>query len=72
MKHECFTKFNEVLAGHNGRLATALQVTETLGLRSRLLIATEKIDSKKRKPVPSVVASHCPFCGVQLDSVEGV
>ena len=26
----------------------------------------EKIDKAKRKPVPSVMCSHCPFCGEKL------
>jgi len=67
MSHDCFKKINDALAEKNGRLATALQVTETMGLRSRLLIAIEKIDKTKRKPVPLVTASFCPFCGVSLE-----
>lgn len=67
MSHECFKKFNEALIQQNGRLAMALQVTETMGLRERLLVATEKIDKTKRKPVPMVTASFCPFCGAKLE-----
>ena len=67
MTHECFEKFDEALVAHNGRLAFGLQVTETMGLRARLLIATEKIDKVKRKSVPHVSASFCPFCGVSLE-----
>ena len=65
--HDCFQKFDEKLAEHNGRLGMGLQVTEDLDLKTRLLIATEKIDKTKRKPVPSVMASFCPFCGVKLE-----
>lgn len=71
MSHECFKRFDEVLANHNGRLAFSLQVTDGLGLRGRLLIATEKLNKAIRKPVPNVVATHCPFCGVHLDSEGG-
>jgi hypothetical protein len=67
MSHDCFNKFDEHLHAHNGRLAMGLQVTEKMGLRARLLIATEKIDKSKRKTVPSVMASFCPFCGVKLE-----
>lgn len=67
MSHECFKKFDDHLAAHNGRLAMGLQVTEKMGLNARLLIATEKIDKAKRKPVPSVMATFCPFCGVNLE-----
>ena len=66
MSHDCFKQFDEALAPHNGRLAFALQVTESMGLQTRLLIGTEKIDKKKRKPVPHAVASFCPFCGASL------
>lgn len=64
---DCIKKFDEKLVEHNGRLAMAMQVTETLGLRARLLIATEKIDKTKRKPVPAVMASFCPFCGEKME-----
>ena len=67
MSHDCFEKFDAKLAEHNGRLAIGLQVTKTMGLKARLLIATEKIDKSKRGPVPSVMASYCPFCGVKLE-----
>ncbi|GBL46253.1 hypothetical protein SFMTTN_2066 [Sulfuriferula multivorans] len=32
-------------------------------LSSHLVVAVEKIDKTKRKPVPLVVANYCPFCG---------
>lgn len=67
MSHACFKQFDDHLKEHNGRLSMGLQVTEGLGLQARLLIATEKIDRAKRKPVPSVMASFCPFCGVKLE-----
>ena len=67
MSHACFKKFDDHLREHNGRLAVGLQVTEGRGLRARLLIATEKIDKAKRKPVPSVMATFCPFCGEKLE-----
>lgn len=65
--HTCFDQLNQHLKPHNGRLAMGIQITETMGLQGRLLIATEKIDKTKRKPVPSVMASFCPFCGVKLE-----
>lgn len=60
---DCATRMNAHLAKFNGRLATGLQITPSMDLKSRLLVGTEKIDPKKRKPVPSVMASFCPFCG---------
>jgi hypothetical protein len=64
---DCVKKFDEALAPKNGRIAMAMQVTESMDLRARLCVATEKLDSSKRKPVPLVIASYCPFCGVKLD-----
>jgi hypothetical protein len=64
---ECMKKMNEHLAQHNGRLATGIQITESMGLKERHLLATEKIDKAKRSPVPSVMCSYCPFCGEKLD-----
>jgi hypothetical protein len=59
----CMKEMDEALAKHNGKLATGFQITADMNVVSRLLIATEKIDAKKRKPVPGVMASFCPFCG---------
>lgn len=64
---DCVNKFDEALAPKNGRIAMAMQVTESMDLRYRLCVSTEKLDSSKRKPVPLVMASYCPFCGVKLD-----
>jgi hypothetical protein len=61
---ECVNKFNEKLASHNGRIAMALTMSKDLSeMRARLLVQTEKIDKSKRKPIPAVMASYCPFCG---------
>lgn len=65
MNCDCMKSVNEKLAAHNGRLATAFQITGDMGVRMRLLLATEKLDKTKRKAVPSVTASYCPFCGVK-------
>ena len=67
MTCDCMKLVNEKLAAHNGRLATAFQLTADMGIRMRLLLATEKIDKNKRKPVPSVMASYCPFCGTKAE-----
>jgi hypothetical protein len=60
---ECRKKFDESLAQNNGKLAAAFHITEDMGLEMRYVVATEKIDKAKRKPVPTVVANYCPFCG---------
>ncbi len=64
---ECTTRMNEKLAQHNGKIAVAIQITESLGLRSSLMVQTEKLDKTKRRPVPAVLASFCPFCGERAD-----
>lgn len=69
---DCIKKMNEHLQQYNGRLATGIQVTQDMGLKQRYLMATEKIDRTKRKPVPSVMCSHCPFCGEKLDRPVGL
>lgn len=71
-RHACFEKFDGRLEPYNARLAFALTYTEKKGLdqlEARLLITTEKTDKHKRGAVPSVVATHCPFCGAKLVEV---
>ena len=67
MTCDCMKLVNEKLATHNGRLATGFQMTADMGIKMRLLLATEKIDKHKRKPVPSVTAPYCPFCGAKAE-----
>lgn len=64
---ECMTKMNAALEKHNGRLATGFEITQDMGMKLRYTVATEKIDKAKRKPVPQVMCSHCPFCGSKLE-----
>lgn len=64
--HECLRAVNEHLSAHNVKLAFGLQITD-MGMKLRLLIGTEKINTAIRKPVPNVMASHCPFCGEKLE-----
>jgi len=64
---DCLSKIDANLAEHNGRLAVALTLSKDLKIiGARLLIATEKIDKAKRKRLPAVMASFCPFCGASL------
>lgn len=64
---DCMKKMNEYLESHNGRIATGLQVTADMSLKERYLVATEKIDKAKRKPIPNVVMGYCPFCGTRFE-----
>lgn len=65
---DCIKKVNASLAEHNGQLAFGFVINEGMGLKQRILISTEKLDKAKRKPVPYVTASHCPFCGSRFDA----
>lgn len=60
---DCADKMNEALKPHNTRLSSLTQITSTMDLRARIQVATEKIDSKVRKPARAVAATFCPFCG---------
>lgn len=62
---DCIKKIDAELKDHNGRIALAilLPAEGSNALRSRVLVRTEKLDANKRKSVPAVMASYCPFCG---------
>lgn len=59
----CVEKMDSMLAEHNGRVARAVQITESLGLLARTVVKTEKVDITKRKAIPTLMATYCPFCG---------
>lgn len=64
----CIKEVNSQLAEHNGKLAIAFGLTADMAsMKMRLMIATEKVDKTKRKPVPALTASFCPFCGEKAD-----
>ena len=64
---DCLKQVNKDLAAYNGKVATSVFVTEDIGLKIRVLIATEKVDKKKRKPAPRLPAAFCPFCGEKAE-----
>ncbi len=65
---KCVEEMDKELKSHNGRVALAILMPAegSNRLRSRVLVQTMKLDTKKRKPVPAVMASYCPFCGESL------
>jgi hypothetical protein len=65
---DCFNKVNEALKPYNTCLKKTITMTQgaTLSMGLAMTIATEKIDSTKRKPAKSVMPTYCPFCGVKL------
>ncbi len=64
---DCVKNMDAHLKDHNAQLAFGFQTTKSMNLVSRLLVGTEKIDKTKRKPLPHVMASFCPFCGVKMN-----
>jgi len=61
----CNENLDAKLKEHNGRIALAIlmPVSGSNKFRARVLVQTEKLDKGKRKPVPNVIATYCPFCG---------
>lgn len=62
---DCVSKVNAQLAEKGGQLTMALGITSDMNVIGRLLLVTEKTGSK-RKPLPRVTATFCPFCGVKV------
>jgi hypothetical protein len=65
---ECWTKFDEILATHNTRLAATF-VHKDGQLQMRPTILTEWVGEKKRGKRPmAAIATHCPFCGSEYEA----
>lgn len=81
MACECFDQVNAQLAEHNTRLVRSMRWTRAHtclpgdGTRidfefGNVILATEKLDTKKRgRPMP-VIAAYCPFCGAPWPRAE--
>lgn len=64
MTCNCIAEMNVKLAPHNGRVSQAIRITADLGrMFSSTVIGTERLDKSKRKPIPTLMATFCPFCG---------
>jgi len=66
-EHACIKAANEKLAARN----TCVDVRQTFNFSTetegeRLLVATMKVDGKKRGKALAVFATYCPFCGDKL------
>lgn len=63
----CVDKVNEKLKDYNTILSKTLILNFTTGkANTNISIATEKIDVKKRGKAKTVLATYCPFCGINL------
>jgi len=68
----CITQTNEALVKHNTRLNVPVVLGKSFDLSAstRVVIATEKIESRKRTGPVKIFASFCPFCGDGYGSEE--
>lgn len=61
---DCAALVGAKLAEKNARLVCSLDLYT--GKSGGVIVATEKLNSKKRGGLIRLVASHCPFCGVKV------
>lgn len=60
----CIELVNKHLAKFNARVEQRFMLGDNPRLsQSAPLVQLEKIDDRKRKALPPVVAAYCPFCG---------
>jgi len=64
----CIERIDEKLKERNTKLCLAISFS---GESTKVLIGTEKIDTKKRGKPANLLASYCPFCGKKYDG-EGI
>jgi hypothetical protein len=63
---ECVKKVDEQLRKNGLRVAQAILISPDMSqLSSAVIIATERLDPRSRKPVPKLTAAFCPFCGTK-------
>lgn len=64
---KCLDQVNSQLKDSNAMISQGFQINFKTGRSSMSppMLATEKIDSKIRKRLPSVICSFCPFCGAK-------
>ena len=65
---DCITGMNEILAEHNTRITPSFAFDKDAGIYVvQPMIATEKIDSRKRIGPIKLFGDYCPFCGKQRE-----
>ena len=71
---DCIAQMNEGLMEHNTELeipimtSKASETAYNLSASTRVVIATEKIESRKRTGPVKLFANFCPFCGEKYDT----
>jgi hypothetical protein len=63
--HDCIEKMNALLAPYNTQLLPVFQFSEDMP--QRIVIATDKLDAKKRGKPMLLYAKYCPMCGQNLE-----
>lgn len=66
---DCIKEINEQLKPHNARIAAGVSLKDNT-MQANYYVMLEKIDTAKRKPLPYMVMSYCPFCGEKLESCD--
>jgi hypothetical protein len=59
---DCINRIDEQLKPMNARLGVGFALVGNK-METALQVVTVKLDTKVRKPVPTMYASFCPFCG---------
>lgn len=59
---DCITKVDQQLAEHNTRLSVGFAIVNNT-MTARVLLKTTKVNPGSRKPLMTVSAMFCPFCG---------
>mgnify|MGYP001603505349 CR=1 FL=1 len=70
--HNCYELIDKALAEHGVRLSMSIQISPTTGdVQVTPRLPLEPIDesraAKKIARTTSMIASHCPFCGIELE-----
>jgi len=65
---KCVEQVNKQLAPLNAKVTQSLllNLAAKRGEMSAPLIELHKIDSLQRKPLPTLFAAYCPFCGKKI------
>lgn len=73
--HDCYRLIDEALAAKGIRLSMCVQFSQTTGQTiSTPRILVEPLDdsrsAKKTARTSNMIASNCPFCGIELERLS--